>query len=233
MGRSWTTPGSRHHAARAHHHGAGSAHGGAHHHRHARRHARAHPHAHAHAVALPVARPIPFVAWLALLVALALSCAMLAASVLPARGAEPVIGFRSDGDEIAGWHWLRDPLGRATATWYVHGARTGDPIVLTFTLLATDRASGGPGIDARAWVTVGPLADGATAPATWGPELVTFPNVAPPDGIPTIVALGDSQIAGEGGRQAWNNGAVRGGTCVPDQDGLNDRGEPYVRLIPD
>ena len=113
--------------------------------------------------------------------AVALAGAMLAVSVIPARGAEPAIGFRSDGDEIAGWHWLRDPAGRTTATWYVHGARTGDPIVLTFHLLATDRASGGPGVDARVWLTVGPLAEGATGAAAWGPELVTFPNVAPSD----------------------------------------------------
>lgn len=31
-------------------------------------------------------------------------------------------------------------------------------------------------------------------------------------------------------RQAWNEGNVRGGTCIQDGNGLNDRGEPKVRL---
>ena len=32
-------------------------------------------------------------------------------------------------------------------------------------------------------------------------------------------------------RQVYNNGAVRGGSCIIDQTGLNDRNEPYMRLI--
>ena len=31
-------------------------------------------------------------------------------------------------------------------------------------------------------------------------------------------------------RQVYNNGNVRGGTCVIAQSGLNDRGEPYMEL---
>ena len=34
-------------------------------------------------------------------------------------------------------------------------------------------------------------------------------------------------------RQAWNNGAVRGGSCRFYQAGRNDRGEPSVQLIAD
>jgi hypothetical protein len=34
-------------------------------------------------------------------------------------------------------------------------------------------------------------------------------------------------------RQAYDNGNVRGGTCTFMQDGLNDRGEPQVQLMPD
>lgn len=129
----------------------------------------------------PVARPMRHRAWLAAITALALLAGGTGTTPTPAIGAEPEIGFRSDGDEIAGWWWLRDRPGRTSATWYVHGAPTGEPIVLELGLLATDRVSGGPGVDALIWLSAGPLADGAEGPVAWGPELVRFPNVAPPD----------------------------------------------------
>lgn len=212
MGRSWTQPNhDRHHAARMQRHAGHRAHA-------RRRHL-----AHAHALPPPhAAQHIRPEAWLAVAVAFALACAMLAASVLPARGSEPAIGFRSDGDEIAGWWWLRDPMGRASATWYVHGTPTGGPIVLELALLATDRASGGPGVDARVWLTVGPLADGATGPAAWGPELVVLPNVAPP-GDPLGYATAGS-VTIDAGRIAtdapgiWVRIARRG----PDDRALRD-----------
>jgi hypothetical protein len=63
--------------------------------------------------------------------------------------------FASNGDLISGWYWLRDAQGSQYAeyTW-LNPPRTGD-ITLEFTVLATDRVNGGPGVNAHFDLLVG------------------------------------------------------------------------------
>lgn len=61
----------------------------------------------------------------------------------------PAERFRSSGDEIEGWFWLRDPHLEQVAEYsFAEVPATGD-IVLKMEVLATDGPSGGPGIDAE------------------------------------------------------------------------------------
>jgi hypothetical protein len=201
----------------------------------------------------------------------------------------PVI-FSADGDEISGWWWLRDAEGRQRAAWRAFGTPTPvSDVTLELELLATDAVDGGPGVDARFYLTVGALVGDALADAVLGPELTQLENVSllddpvgytnrgnvvipagllpadsdgvwvfierlgpdgsvvsehiavnsgsvrvfglaqppggPPDGTPTIVALGDSFISGEAGRWAgnteWSYTTVDalGGTAYDDVPG--------------
>jgi hypothetical protein len=57
--------------------------------------------------------------------------------------------FRSNGDLIADWYWLRDSgLGHYAEYTWADPPATGD-ITLEFNVLATDRVSGGPGVNAH------------------------------------------------------------------------------------
>lgn len=87
--------------------------------------------------------------------------------------------YLATGDQIEGWSWLRDDAGCAYATWSFFGAPTGDPVVVDLGLLATDSVNGGPGVDGLAWVTIGPIVDGAPGPASFGPVPLPLPNVSP------------------------------------------------------
>ena len=97
--------------------------------------------------------------------------------------------YLATGDQVEGWSWLRDPAGAAYATWSFFGTPTGKPVVVELRLLATDGPNGGPGIDGlaagvdgRAWVTIGPIVDGATGPASLGPLPIDLPTVSPAGG---------------------------------------------------
>jgi hypothetical protein len=89
--------------------------------------------------------------------------------------------YLATGDSIEGWSWLRDDAGCAYATWSFFGAPFGGPVVVQLGLLATDATNGGPGVDGQAWVTIGPLVDGAPGPASFGPVPLTLPNVSSAD----------------------------------------------------
>lgn len=103
--------------------------------------------------------------------------------------------FNVTGDAIAGWWWLRDSGYSHLATWvFSHLASLTDGAAVQFDLLATDRANGGPGIDARFWLTwkflggdgsvIMPLpgsgGEGALVEGDLGTsQPVTVPNVSP------------------------------------------------------
>jgi hypothetical protein len=106
---------------------------------------------------------------------------LLLTLALPASAVEPNVTFLSNGDEIQGWQWLRDADGNQYATWSLWGTPSGETVTVTFDLLATDAIDGGPGVDARAWVMVGPIESGAPGQAITGPSLLTFPNVSAAD----------------------------------------------------
>jgi hypothetical protein len=118
------------------------------------------------------------VGWLAPIVAVAM---LGAAGMVPAaQAADGAHSFEVDGDEISGWWWLRDPDGVQHAEWTFQGTPVDDLVVQLY-LLATDTVSGGPGVDARFWLSVGAVVDDARVGPYLGPELVTLPNVSPPD----------------------------------------------------
>jgi len=57
--------------------------------------------------------------------------------------------FRSNGDQIAGWYWLRDAGLNHYAEWEFEAVEMGSgDLELDITALATDRAGGGRGFDA-------------------------------------------------------------------------------------
>ena len=91
----------------------------------------------------------------------------------PARASFDVIG-----DEINGWWWLRDPRGAQKASWAFFGKPAAGQITLQLELLATDRVNGGPGVDARFWLSYGPIVETASSPLGT-PHLVVLPNTSP------------------------------------------------------
>lgn len=117
---------------------------------------------------------------------------------LPATAtAEPPELYLSNGDDISGWQWLRDADGCQYATWSFWGGDAGQPVTVTFGLLATDAMNGGPRVDARAWVTIGAIESGAAGPAIKGPSLLTFPNVSAADDPVGYTTLGTVDILAE------------------------------------
>lgn len=82
-----------------------------------------------------------------------------------------VVGeFSSDGDPISGWYWLRDSAHTASGTWTFAGVPSGKAdLRLELDVLATDRASGGPGVDARFYVDYAPVAGPGGGPKTETP----------------------------------------------------------------
>ncbi len=124
----------------------------------------------------------------------ALVVAALLAMLPASTAAEPDTMFLSNGDEISGWQWLRDPGGSQYGTWSFWGGGGDVPLTITFGLLATDGMNGGPGVDARAWVRVGAIESGGPGPALVGPSLLTFPNVSPPDDPVGYTTLGTVTI---------------------------------------
>lgn len=130
------------------------------------------------------ARPMDPRTWIlvSFLLPLLLAAPVAAADPSPTPLASPATTaatlFLATGDPIEDWWWLRDDAGSQYATWTLPGTPAGTPVTITFGLLATDAANGGPGVDATAWVMVGAIEDGAPGPAIIGPALMTFPNVS-------------------------------------------------------
>lgn len=120
--------------------------------------------------------------WLAPLLACLLAIAV-AAPAAPGRASQDVVApviFSAAGDQISGWWWLRDPLGTQRADWRAFGAPVSD-VTLDLEVLATDAMGGGPGVDARFYLTVGALVDGRLGDPVLGPKLTQLENVSPPD----------------------------------------------------
>ena len=83
--------------------------------------------------------------------------------------------FRSNGDYISGWYWLRDAALRHYAEWEFGDVPAGSgDLTLDITALATDRVSGGRGFNAVFRLSYG--VPGSDALRT---EIVTIRNVSP------------------------------------------------------
>lgn len=128
---------------------------------------------------------------------LAIGAAALLLGLPATASADPQALYVSNGDEISGWQWLRDADGCQYATWSFWGGDAGRPVTVTFGLLATDGVNGGPGVDARVWVTIGSIESGAAGPAIKGPSLLTFPNVSTVDDPVGYTTLGTVEILAE------------------------------------
>jgi hypothetical protein len=89
--------------------------------------------------------------------------------------------FKSSGDEIAGWYWLRDEGMQYTAEWTFCGIPNDlEPIILNVHALATDRASGGRGFSAKFRLIYGFPGSGAMG-GVFETKEITLPNVSTDD----------------------------------------------------
>jgi hypothetical protein len=104
-------------------------------------------------------------------------------SLTPSSSASPGLvasrSFVSDGVFISGWYWLRDAAREQTALWLFDRVPAGaGALTVSLDVLATDRADGDKGVDARfilAWARSG---KGGT-PGPWlGSRAVTLANTS-------------------------------------------------------
>ena len=88
--------------------------------------------------------------------------------------------FNSSGAQVQGWHWLRDRNLSDKASWTFKGLPEGPgTIEAEIFALATDRAGGGAGVDARFRLVVG-YSGGGNMGGVFCPQEVTLKNVSPP-----------------------------------------------------
>ena len=113
--------------------------------------------------------------WIAIAAAALLGVA-LSAPVMAQAGNRPV--FRSNGDFISGWYWLRDRgLGHSAEYTFPNPPRTGD-ILIDIDALATDGVNGGAGVDAAFNLLVG-FPGAGNMGGVYHRIRVTLPNVSP------------------------------------------------------
>jgi hypothetical protein len=84
------------------------------------------------------------------------------------------ISFKSNGDLIQGWYWLRDPGLLHKAWWTFEGLPKDTDLVLEITCLATSGVNGPRGVSAQFLLVYG-FGD------AYVPKEVTLPNVSPPE----------------------------------------------------
>ncbi len=89
--------------------------------------------------------------------------------------------FRSNGDLISDWYWLRDQALQQYAEWTFEGIPAGaEDLTLEITALATDRASGGRWIPTEFCLIYGFPGSGKIG-GVFETKMVTLPNVSPPN----------------------------------------------------
>ena len=89
--------------------------------------------------------------------------------------------FRSNGDTISGWYWLRDDALQQFAEWTFKDIPSGSlDLRLEITALATDRAGGGRGVPAEFRLIYGFPGSGMMG-GLFETKTVTLPNVSSPD----------------------------------------------------
>ncbi len=89
--------------------------------------------------------------------------------------------FRSNGNPISGWYWLRDDAIQQFAEWTFEDIPAGSfELRLEITALATNRAGGGRGFPAQFRLIYGFPGSGMMGGA-FETQMVTLPNVSPSD----------------------------------------------------
>src|SRR4030066_2169469 len=90
-------------------------------------------------------------------------------------------GYRSNGDLIEGWNWLRDSALQHYAEWTFEDIPPGtDDLVLDITALATDRPSGSRGFEAKFKLIYGFPGSGNMG-GVFKTKTVILPNVSAPN----------------------------------------------------
>lgn len=87
-------------------------------------------------------------------------------------------GFNSDGDYISGWYWLRDAPHQQSGNWVLDLPSGPGDLNVDLAVLATSRVNGPRGVDARFFLSYGPVSS-TGAKTTAETRLVTLPNVSP------------------------------------------------------
>ena len=88
--------------------------------------------------------------------------------------------YKSNGDLINGWNWLRDSALNDYAEWTFHNITPGTTdLVLDITALATDKVNGGRGFDAKFKLIYGFPGSGGMG-GVFKTKTVTIPNVSSP-----------------------------------------------------
>lgn len=109
--------------------------------------------------------------------------------------------FTTNGDLISGWYWVRDAAYAQYARWrFPEVPDLAGGVTLQFHVLATDGPDGGPGVDARFYLTYGWVTTfedtGVTPADSWGETiLVTVANVSPPSDPVGYTAQGTVDLA--------------------------------------
>jgi len=89
--------------------------------------------------------------------------------------------FRSNGDLISGWYWLRDQALQQYAEWTFEGIPAGaEDLTLEITALATDRAIGGRWVPTEFRLIYGFPGSGKMG-GVFETKMVALPNVSPPN----------------------------------------------------
>jgi len=89
--------------------------------------------------------------------------------------------YRSNGDLIEGWNWLRDSVLQHYAEWTFEGIAPGsEDLVLEITALTTDRLNGGSGFEAKFKLSYGFPGSGNMG-GVFKTKTVILPNVSAPD----------------------------------------------------
>ena len=86
--------------------------------------------------------------------------------------------FNSNGQQIEGWYWLRDPVLNHYAEWTFKDVPAGDDeLILDLTALATDQASGGKGHSATFRLIYG-FPGSKDMGGVFKAEEITLPNIS-------------------------------------------------------
>lgn len=114
-----------------------------------------------------------------LTIAILLLLIILSSSLLLAEtGIKEPSTYKSNGDLINGWNWLRDSALKDYAEWTFHNITPGTTdLVLDITALATDRVNGGRGFDAKFKLIYGFPGSGDMG-GVFKTKTVTIPNVS-------------------------------------------------------
>jgi len=97
------------------------------------------------------------------------------------RAPSPTIdpNFWSNGAWVTGWYWIRDDAYKTGANWFIDiPAGTGD-VKFNLTVLATNAANGGRGVNAVFYLTWGQAGGSQTEGTAYGRKRIELPNTSP------------------------------------------------------